>query len=193
MSRKVRKTAKRLPRLLAQSGRTMEDLYRIAFSREGVMAESFDGERVVLHTFSEARCKIDRLAAAIAERVGTEGQFVALYAENCVEYTLLFWAILKSGNKPYLVNLRQPVQSVRSVIKTLLVEYVIGMTSVEALGAKSLTYAELMQAGEGLSLSDGVRFANELALTTSGTTLKESRRSDGTSISSTPIGASSKC
>ena len=84
---------------------------------------------------------------------------------------LLFWAILRSGNKPYLINLRQPEAQIISCLSTLKIGRVIFTEEEKELGCDGLSYDELTDKSE--PLPESVPFENELAITTSGTSLQE--------------------
>lgn len=153
-------------RRLQNSDRTLSDIYDVVFDREDVLAESTDLRgRLVQHTAPDARETITRIAAALSRRC--RDRFIALYCDNRFEWVLLFWGILKSGNKPYLVNMLQPDNFTRGVMSTLDVACVVGMTATDTFDRPFYTFDELAACADGLS--DDVPFGDELALTTSGT------------------------
>ena len=73
-------------------------------SKFALMAEksSLTGEDEF--TCEEIQSSVDKIAAAIHAKVKTTNKYIGLCGENSVEWIILFWAILKSGNHPYLMN-----------------------------------------------------------------------------------------
>lgn len=160
-------------KLLRESEKTMEDVFNILFRHEEyIMVKELVSGKVKETTYGEARKKIDDVATRISSVLGFSGKFVALASENCPEWLWLFWGILKSGNKPYLVNLRQPESMSIQALDTLGVDFVFKTTdNVPSYGGrKVISYGELLKAQPSETVSP---FGNEIALTTSGTTLSQ--------------------
>ncbi len=157
---------------LRNSKRTLQDIYEIVFSvPEAVMAETGSiSSKSGYMTYGEAEKRINKLASAIYRLNKGQSSFIALRAENSPEWIILFWAILKSGNKPYLVNLRQPEEFTDSIIETLQCRYIIYIGAKPKLKGELLDFAELEAEPSGDEKPES--FGNELAITTSGTTLK---------------------
>lgn len=167
---KIKRTVERRFERLKNSERRFEDIYNILFEDDGVFTETSGSVcGITEYSFAEARRDIERLSKGIAEEVGW-GNFVGLSMKNSTEWLVTFWAILKSGNKPYLINRNQPKSFCASVEKRLGADYVITLEREEGPGAKNLIYSELM-AKEGRS--EPACFGNEIALTTGGTTQRE--------------------
>ncbi len=174
--RSVKKFAKSECALLSNSNQTFADIYHIIFQRDLIMAETSCGTEIKTYTYAWGKEKISQLAIGIGEKTnGATDKFIALSAPNSVEWVLLFWAILKSGNKPYLVNLMQPVELTRSILQTLDVDYVISVEQPAGYGKQQLLYADLLTTGSecAAETENQPAFGNEIAITTSGTTLKE--------------------
>lgn len=176
--RLLKKFVKNECKKLQESNKTFEDIYNIVFYRDMVMAEtSFmtpSGLEIKEFTYDEVRKRVNCVAKAIFETSKDSGKFIGLSGENSVEWLITFWAILMSGNKPFLVNLLQPVSASVSMMKTLGVEYVIcTKKSADYGGLTILSYDELEKSGLNISVENFAPFGNEIALTTSGTTLKE--------------------
>ena len=132
-------------RALAASKGTMEDLYRVITA---------DPRRILLEdaryvgewrycTSARLTETVDRLAAALGARLKVTGRYIGLYGGNCVEWIALFWAILKSGNAPYLINLRQPLSLARDCLRDLDGVAVVSVENTVSVGLPCLTYAEL--------------------------------------------------
>lgn len=174
--RSVKKFAKSECALLSNSNQTFADIYNIIFQRDLIMAETSCGTQITTYTYAWGKEKIEKLVTGIWQRTNrATDKFIALSAPNSVEWVLLFWAVLKSGNKPYLVNLMQPVELTMSILQTLEVDYVISVEQPADYGKQQLLYADLLAAGSdgGAEPENQPVFGNEIAITTSGTTLKE--------------------
>jgi len=174
----LKKFVKNECKKLQESNKTFEDIYNIVFFRDMVMAEtSFmtsNGIEIKEFTYDEIREKVNCVAKAISCEAKCTGEFIGLSGENSVEWLITFWAILMSGNKPFLVNLLQPTTASVSMMKTLGVEQVIcTKKSADYEGLSILFYGELEKSGQNISSVNFSSFGNEIALTTSGTTLKE--------------------
>ena len=105
---------------LQNSEGTYREIYEVMFRlTDNVMYETDDGYLVEGTTFGEAKEKIDSLSEAIYEKIGATHEYIALEMDNCPEWIIAFWAILRSGNKPYLVNLRHPRELSDGILKTL--------------------------------------------------------------------------
>lgn len=157
---------------LRRGGKTIREIFDIIFRNEGnVMAETPGKAGIVEHTYGAVKKRIERAAGNISARLGKKDAFIGLWGENSVEWLVGFWAILMSGNKPYLINLMQPAGFTDDIIKTLGAETVI-YTGKEPKLSANLIPLESLETGEGDPVSPE-EFGNEIALTTSGTTLKE--------------------
>ncbi len=156
---------------LKESDRTFRDIYNIVFQNEGVFSRTYKEGAICELTYGRAKELIEGLSSVIAKKVG-QNRFVGLYGNNCVEWLLLFWAILKSGNKPYLINLRQPSNHISSVLATLDIKTIFCADAAPDFFENCIFYSELT--AEPFEKSDPSRpFADEIAITTSGTSLQE--------------------
>lgn len=154
---------------LESGGKTFKDVYRIVFrNEENVMAETSSGLSIVKYTYGEVKERIERIAPAISSR--SSDSYIGLWANNCVEWMILFWAILKSGNKPLLMNLMLPEETTAGIMRTLGVKLVFYVGKAPDIDAQLVSFDEL----EADSAAEThAPFGNEIALTTSGTTLKQ--------------------
>lgn len=175
--RVLKKFVKRECEKLQKSDKTFKDIYNIVFYRDMVMAETShasSGMQIQEYTYKDVRVSVEKIAKAIRKVLGKKGEFIGLSGQNSVEWVITFWAILMSGNKPFLVNLLQPADASASMLKTLGAEYVICTDKATAYdGMSLLIYKELEAEGAAVCDSDFDDFGNEIAITTSGTTLKE--------------------
>lgn len=169
IKRKVRQNCIKLN----ETSMTFEDIYNIVFSHgDNVMAEynTYMGPQSL--TYKETQRSIEVLSRSLSEIAGT-GAYIGLYGENSPEWIMLFWAILKSGNNPCLINLRQPASFSKSILDTLGVKLVVCCKESPELGRRSISFSVLLQAVQLADKQSDVPFGNHFAISTSGTTLKE--------------------
>jgi len=171
---KINKIVKSHCDRLRNSNRTFGDIYEIMFSmKDRIIAETSSMMGIKEYTYGEVYEQIEKTAAAIYEETKVTDKYIGLYADNGVEWIVLFWAILRSGNKPYLINLRQPDKFTSSILSTLGAEYVIFVGKHKDFGIKALSYENLQMLSVDADNIKDVKFGNEIAITTSATTLKE--------------------
>lgn len=152
----------------------METIYNIIFEQgDQVMTE--DASLVGASsrkTYRQVREEIEIAARSIVvETDGTTGRFIGLYGENKPQWIVLFWAILKSGNIPYLINLRQPAEFACDALRSLEAVLTVCVDDAPELGTKTVSYPALMTDRDD-PLPD-VPFGDGFALSTSGTTLSK--------------------
>ena len=173
---KLYKQVEQTSKVLKTTDKRMLDLYNIIFRSihdENILAEYSTMTRKLTFTYGKVKQNIELLAKNIIKTVGKKECFIGLHGENSVEWIIAFWAILKSGNKPYLINLRQPRSFSEGILNTLKAIAVIVCNSEAEYSIKTYRYSSLSEAeGCDISINDS-DFANEFALSTSGTTLKE--------------------
>ena len=185
MTKEIRELVEYNCNALQNSEGTYREIYEVMFRlSDNIMYETDDGYRVEGTTFGEAKERINALSEVIYQTIGATHEFIALEMENCPEWIIAFWAILRSGNKPYLVNLRHPRELSDGILKTLKIKYILGIRSTKLKG-EFLDYnllwkkAEEWKAGKSDDLDGNgefhpeKEFENEIALSTSATSLKE--------------------
>lgn len=154
---------------LAQSDKTLRSVYNIMFSNEQfVLCESYDGFRIKKQTYGEIKKKIDGCSKGLYDLIGDTHGFVALCMDNSPDWIVAFWSILKSGNKPYLVNLRYPDALTNRILKTLNIKYVISDGEC-SLDGEVISVSSLF--AEGVVPEDV--FENEVAFSSSATSMNE--------------------
>ncbi len=152
---------------LKASEKNFEALYKIMFAQNAVLSEYTDGYRICTKTYKETAAIIEEASCALKDKIGSTHGYVALDMENCPEWIVAFWAILRSGNKPYLVNCRHPKALSQAALDRLSITYIIGKDSTELTGEFieiSTLKTDNRFPGE---------FEDEIALSTSATSLKE--------------------
>lgn len=168
MNREIKQIIRRGCAALEQSGGSLEEIYQWMFSHGSrILAEGNDGIRSYTYTYDQVKAQIEAVSAALYARIGAKGEYVALEMENCIEWIVSFWAILRSGNKPYLVNCRHTKSLSDSILRSLQVKYILALQPSKLEG-ETIVYHSLKDAAPFAGA-----FANELALSTSATSLKE--------------------
>jgi len=154
---------------LVASNKNFKDIFEIMFSHPHcVLCEEYRGDEIVYHTYAQAYDKILGAAAALKSKIGAQHNYVALEAENSLNWIVAFWAILISGNKPYLVNTRYPAHLSDAIIKALSIEYSLCVGGTK-LDAAAVDIASL-SSDEACSLED---MENEIAFSSSATSMNE--------------------
>ena len=119
MNNQIKQFLKTNKALLEASEKDFKSIFEIMFrAGENVLCETNDGFRIRKETYGQIRSRICDTAGALYAKIGATGGYVALEMENCPDWIVAFWAILMSGNKPYLVNTRYPESLTESILKT---------------------------------------------------------------------------
>ena len=169
MNKTIRTIVSNNCKKLENSSRTLADIYDITFSAgDNVMTESNDGYRIIRHSYKQVQEMIESAAQQLYARIGATHSYVALEMENCVEWIVAFWAILRSGNKPYLVNCRHPKKLSDQVIGTLGIKYIVALKK----GVLNGEYVLMDELNEKKPV-DRSEFEDELVLATSATSMNE--------------------
>lgn len=170
MNKEVRQILSTNRELLERSEMDLKSIFNIMFRlREQILCETNDGFRIQKYTYGQIYDRICRAAGALYAKLGATHSYVALEMENSPDWIVAFWAILMSGNKPYLVNMRYPESLTNGILSTLQVQYVLCAQPTK-LSAQSITIGEL--GGEHPAVPENV-FENELAFSSSATSMNE--------------------
>ncbi len=100
--------------------KNFEAIYNVVFSfPDNVFYEYLDGFNIVQTTYEECRLKTVAAAAFLSDRLSAyeKGSNIGLWLDNCPEWIISFWALLMAGYTPVLLNRRNDVQTVKSLIK----------------------------------------------------------------------------
>ena len=162
---------------LKRSSMDLKSVYEIMFRDNGlIMCESQQGYKIRRWSYKEMKTYCDRASAILFSKIGATHSYVALEMENCVEWIIAYWAVLKSGNKPYLVNCRHPKELSVGILKTLDIDIVIGMDKTDLPGdfIDFRKIADEVFAGEVEQSCPEDVFENEFCLSTSATSLHQS-------------------
>lgn len=155
---------------LVASEKNLKSIFEIMFRQgENVLCEGNDGFRVYRYTYAQMHERILSAAAGLYKKIGATHRYVALEMDNSPEWIVAFWAILMSGNKPYLVNLRYPGSLTAAILKTLEVRCILS-AAPGSLDGEYILISEL-EGAEG-SVPEEV-FEDELAFSSSATSMNE--------------------
>ena len=155
---------------LVASSKDLRSIFEIMFRLgDNVLCEGNDGFRVYRYTYGQMRQRIVSAAAGLYEKIGATHSYVALEMDNSPEWIVAFWAILMSGNKPYLVNLRYPGSLTGGILKTLNIRYILCAKPGELEG-EYIPIAQLE--GAAGTVPEDV-FEDELAFSSSATSMNE--------------------
>ena len=146
---------------------SMGALFEMMYSERGnIMIERTDGYAIEKRTY--AQCRQD--AIDLSERLHAclngvaRNAIVGLCMDNSAEWIALFWAILRSGFRPLLMNIRLDDGVLNEILETYDVACVI--SDGRTFAVRTLRFGELTaQAGEPFE----PQFADEVLLMTSGT------------------------
>ena len=170
MNKEIKQILKTNRELLEGSEMDLKSIFNIMFRlRDQVLCETNDGFRIQKYTYGQMYDRICLAAGALYAKLGATHRYIALEMENSPEWIVAFWAILMSGNKPYLVNMRYPESLTNGILSTLQVQYVLGAQPTK-LSAQAITMAELD--GRYPAVPEDV-FENELAFSSSATSMNE--------------------
>lgn len=168
----VRKRVDRRVARLKASSHTFSDLFELIFGEEElVYAEMSSPSRRLSFSCGEVKRDVETLARAIA-RLGVRGRYIGLYGQNSLRWIVAFWGVLKSGNTPYLVNLRQPVGFSDGIMQGLDCPFVLDCDGNCGSSLPLRDYAGLMESA-GEPVAELPEFGNGFAISTNGTTLRE--------------------
>ena len=167
----VKKLVQQRERMLGSSDRRLEDIFNTSYvQEEKVLAERNDGFRIFKTTYGQSKANIRRYAYSINKNYpDLKDQFIGLALDNCPEWIDIFWAVLASGNKPYLINHRYPRELTQKILARLDAKYLIGKKDMGYEGNLIL----IKDLNEVCPEDHIFNWADELAISTSATTLKE--------------------
>lgn len=155
---------------LEASQQSLKDIFQIMFRLgENVLCEGNDGFRVYRYTYAQMRERIVAAGAGLYQRIGANHRYVALEMDNSPEWIVAFWAILMSGNKPYLVNLRYPQSLTEGILKTLEIRHILCVTP----GSLEEEYLRISELETARGTAPEEVFEDEIAFSSSATSMNE--------------------
>ena len=170
MNNKIKQLLRDRSQRLEASKKDLKTIYEVMFSDPSqILCETNDGFRIQTQTYGQMALRIEQAAAALYAKIGATHSYVALEMENCPDWIVAFWAILKSGNKPYLVNTRYPQSLTEGILRTLEIQVILCAESTHLPGT-AIAMSQLT--GTYDAVPEDV-FENELAFSSSATSMKE--------------------
>lgn len=170
MNKEIKQILRVNREILESSKKDLKVIFDTTFRVQNhIMCETNDGFRIKKYTYGQIHKQICQAAGALHARIGAGHRYVALEMDNGPDWIVAFWAILMSGNKPYLVNLRYPTNLTEGLLKTLQVEYILCAESTQLSGT-AIPMTSLT--GEHAAPPAEV-FENELVFSSSATSMKE--------------------
>ena len=154
---------------LKKSSRTFRSLFDFVFSpEENVMAEYTDGNRIFTLTYGQCRQRTCELSDVIAEKLAEipEKAVVGLYMDNRPEWIELFWALLRNGYIPLLMNKRLA----KTTLENVLAENAVGavITDSDSFSVPTYNYEAICGASPHKGLCKE-NWADEIIFMSSGT------------------------
>ena len=152
--------------------KSLRTLYSYMFSeRENTFAEISDGYRVQKITYGECADAIEKLTPSVVNALAflEKGNIVGLYMDNSVDWIKTFWAIIKAGYNPLLINARLPMATIEDTLKTYAVGGVISDSKtfeVPTLQAKEIFSSQALETTQEIDS----RWGEEVLFMSSGTT-----------------------
>ena len=146
---------------------TMRDLFNLMYAEgENVLLERTDGYAIEKRTYAQCKAQAidlsERLSAALS---GTEpNAIIGLCMDNSAEWIALFWAILRAGYRPLLMNIRLDDATLNTILQDHAVAAVLSDGRLFAV--RTIPLSELLQQPRQ---PVAAAFADEVLLMTSGT------------------------
>ena len=125
----INKVVRERCNLLESSNKTLQDVYNVMFKNPNyILGETNDGYRIKKYTYGDVEKRINQIAYSLNIEYPTlKDSYIGIELDSSVEWIEAYWGILKSGNKPYLINLRHTEKLVNSLLESLDVRYVISL------------------------------------------------------------------
>ncbi len=156
---------------LHKSQQTFEDIYNISFSfSDNVLFYDCKYLNEESITYLKAKNLIVLAATKIHEYFIDipKNSFIGIMLNNSPSWIYSFYGLLKAGYRPYLVNMRNKLEDNISLFKELDIKGLIASEKID--GYLTLLENELLK--PRLKLPEDITFADEIALSTSGTSGK---------------------
>ena len=150
--------------LLDKREHSFSYLYSLLFlDRDNIMFEYSEGYRIKKYTYGDIQNRVEIKAKNIYSKV-KNNNVIGIYLDNNNVWVETYWAILRSGNTPLLLNNRLPDLLLEKAIKEVSCKYVI--TNSKSFSVTSIKVEEI-EIDNGVL--EGVKFGSSMLLMTSGT------------------------
>lgn len=152
-------------KLLEQSDKSLSALYELMFSeRDNVLFEETDGFHIRKTTYGEAQSEVEARAPRLRSIIGApDGAKVGLYMENSPQWIVAFWAILRAGYCPLLLNTRFDAGMTEEILARYHVAAVV--TDGKEFSVPTVRYTDLAGTAEPYTGA----FGTEMYVLSSGT------------------------
>ncbi|MBE6625250.1 MAG: hypothetical protein E7622_06360 [Ruminococcaceae bacterium] len=150
---------------LRKREQTFESVFELMFSNpENIMFETTDGNKIFKITYGEVADTVSRFAYYLKQSLPTQDNaIIGMYMDNSVEWVEIFWAILKSGRVPLLMNKRLDGEILEDLLKAHNVQAVI--TDSKEFSVKTINYKEITSETQSCELG---KWADRIILMSSG-------------------------
>lgn len=155
---------------LRDGEQSFETLFGLMFSeRENVFWEELHGYRILKTTYGGAYAEVLRMTAVIKCLLGDIEQdcVIGLNMQNRIEWIELFWAILRCGARPLLMNTRLDKGHLEAALRDSGAAAVISDSG--SFSVRTVLLDDIMSCKEVSAKADDVHFGTELLVMSSGT------------------------
>ncbi len=148
--------------LLKQKPVSFETLFELMFSeKENVFYEYDQGFKQIKITYGESYKHIKQLAASFKKETNlNHNSIIGIYLDNDITWLETFWALLMSGYRPLLLNLKLSDDSLEEVIKTSKCECVISNGKKFSVPSLNIKDIELKEEIDKYDFSDEIFFVS---------------------------------
>ncbi|MCH5158126.1 MAG: AMP-binding protein [Clostridiales bacterium] len=156
-------------KLLEKTDKSLRSLFELMFSESNnIIGEETDGYRIKKTTYGESKKNVAVKTGKIMRLLeGVElNSVVGLYLENSLDWIECFWAILKAGYRPLLMNYRFADELSEQVISDYSVKAVISLD--KDFSVLNVHLSDIDAVDNPLE-ADDKRFADEVLLMSSNT------------------------
>lgn len=157
---------------LINSSKDFEAIFNVSFSDESkVLSEKNDGFRIFKTTYGDSKRRIQQIAYSLNKIYpDLKDEFIGISIDSSQEWIDAYWGILASGNKPYLINHRYPTELTNKILARLGAKYSLSYKHSFGYVTEEIDIRNLAEEVPGDYVFE---WANEIAISTSATTLKE--------------------
>ena len=156
--------------LLSATDKTFKSIYNLMFKdTDLVMFEWTDGSKIKKMSYGECKKQIEDTARHLKLLLNkvNKGKIVGLYASNSIRWVQVFWAILKCGYIPLLLNTRLDTDRLKETLSS----YDIGAIISDSVtfDKDTININDISYDSNGDEIND---WADEIIVMSSGTSLK---------------------